>query len=136
MRGFTALWLLNTPPLELKATGAGARFKARPLGWFPTPLASSELTWLVYIANDLLSCVTLQYTPSHAWKSSVTACVVAAAWTFAVPKDYIAYVHRRCSYVDMDLALVRTSGHVELGHGAVSVLTSDSVSGAVLLWRS
>ncbi|EQC26738.1 hypothetical protein SDRG_15467 [Saprolegnia diclina VS20] len=116
IRGITALWLLNTPPLQLQAFGVGARFQASPLEWFPTFLATSELTWLVYIANDLFSCVTRQYTLLYAWKSSVAACIVAVAWRFAAPQYYTAYVRRSCRYIDMDVALSCTSGYVELGH--------------------
>ncbi|KDO17157.1 hypothetical protein SPRG_15624, partial [Saprolegnia parasitica CBS 223.65] len=115
VRGVTALWLLNTQPLELTAVGAGARFVAPPLAVVPTLLGASELSWLVYIMNDVLSCVTRQYTPFYAWKSSVAASAVAAVWTWAVPQDYTAYVRRRCTFVDMDLALTCISGHVELG---------------------
>ncbi|EQC26733.1 hypothetical protein SDRG_15462 [Saprolegnia diclina VS20] len=103
IRGITALWLLNTPPLQLLAFGVGARFQVSAPEWFPTLLASSELTWLVYITNDLFSCVTRQYTRLYAWKSSVAACLVAAAWSFMDPREYTAYVRRSCRYVDMDV---------------------------------
>ncbi|EQC34578.1 hypothetical protein SDRG_07903 [Saprolegnia diclina VS20] len=115
IRGITALWLLNTPPLQLLAFGVGARFQVSPLGWFPTLLASSELTWLVYIANDLFSCVTRQYTQLYAWKSSVAACLFAAAWSFKDPREYTTYVRRSCNYIDMDVALSCKSGYIELG---------------------
>ncbi|KDO23501.1 hypothetical protein SPRG_22281 [Saprolegnia parasitica CBS 223.65] len=95
IRGITALWLLNTPSLQLLAFGVGARFQASPLAWFPTLLATSELTWLVYIANDLL---------------------IAAAWSSMHPQEYTTSVRRTCSYIDMDVTLVCTSGYVELGH--------------------
>ncbi|EQC40950.1 hypothetical protein SDRG_02013 [Saprolegnia diclina VS20] len=115
VRGVTALWLLNTAPLDLVAFGAGARFEAPPVAWFPTLLAASELTWLVYIANDVFSCITRQYTPLYAWKSSVGASIAAAAWTIAAPQVYAASVRRSCTYVNMDLALHCISGYIEIG---------------------
>ncbi|OQR88735.1 hypothetical protein ACHHYP_06666, partial [Achlya hypogyna] len=53
LRSLTAIWLLNTSPLPLVVAGAVTHFAATPLVWYKTLLATSELTWFVYVLNDI-----------------------------------------------------------------------------------
>ncbi|OQR93327.1 hypothetical protein ACHHYP_02659 [Achlya hypogyna] len=123
VRSLTAVWLLNTTPLQLVAAPAGTRLVSPRLPWFTTLLAASELTWLVYIANDLLSCVTQQYTRHYVTKSSLATYLIAVAYTFASPQAYAARLDRTCAFVNMDCGLRCTSGVIEIGR--VSRLLTD-----------
>ncbi|EQC27426.1 hypothetical protein SDRG_14752 [Saprolegnia diclina VS20] len=115
VRGITAVWLLNTQPLVLAAVGVGARLTAPRISLFTTLLASSELTWLVYIVNDLFSCVTRQHTTHYSWKSSISVWALATLWTLLSPQGYSASLARSCAYVDMDLELHCVSGYIRIG---------------------
>ncbi|OQR83016.1 hypothetical protein ACHHYP_15199 [Achlya hypogyna] len=115
LRSVTALWLLNTSPLALTQVGLGTQLTAQPVAWYKTALAASELTWIVYILNDVLSCVTRQHTPSYATASALCTWMVMAVWTFVAPHTCRVAVDRTCTYVNMDSGLVCASGVVEVG---------------------
>ncbi|EQC37864.1 hypothetical protein SDRG_04885 [Saprolegnia diclina VS20] len=115
VRSVTALCLLNTATLTLVRLGAGTHFASPHLPWFKVLLASAESTWLVYVLNDVFSCVTHQYTPYYAFKSSLLAWGVTFFWTLLSPLAQSAQLQRTCAFVDMDAALVCVSGVVHLG---------------------
>ncbi|OQS06776.1 hypothetical protein THRCLA_01194 [Thraustotheca clavata] len=117
VRSITAMWMLNTSPLdlELEPSGVVTHLTSPQLTWYMTILAASETSWLVYVLNDIFSCITQQYTVLYAGHSSHGTSVVVSIWTFLVPQHYTATVSRTCSYVDMDFEIVCTSGSVALG---------------------
>ncbi|OQR85652.1 hypothetical protein ACHHYP_11595 [Achlya hypogyna] len=115
VRSLSAIWLLNTSPLTLVQVGVGTRFTSPPLAWYTTLLATSEMTWFVYVLNDLFSCITQQYTSLYASKSSTLTWLVAFAWTLWSPQLYAASVDRHCSVQDMDFQLTCRSGMVAVG---------------------
>ncbi|OQR85653.1 hypothetical protein ACHHYP_11597 [Achlya hypogyna] len=115
VRSLSAIWLLNTSPLTLVQVGVGTRFTSPPLAWYTTFLATSEMTWFVYVLNDLFSCITQQYTSLYASKSSTLTWLVAFAWTLWSPQLYAASVDRHCSVQDMDFQLTCRSGTVAVG---------------------
>ncbi|OQR94461.1 Polycystin Cation Channel (PCC) Family [Thraustotheca clavata] len=115
VRSLTALWLLNTTTLELVAAGAGTMLSLPPLAWYKTLLASSELTWLVYILNNLLSCLTLQWTPYYSWKCTLCTWLIAVIWTTVSPQQYEAKIDRQCEFINMDQALSCTSAFIQIG---------------------
>ncbi|OQR93343.1 hypothetical protein ACHHYP_02627 [Achlya hypogyna] len=115
VRSITAIWILNTAPLELDLVGRVTRLMSPPRPWYDTILAASEATWLVYALNDLLSCITQQYTTYYAFKSSLSTWCIVVLWSFLVPLSYSAQLRRTCSYVDMDAALTCVSGTIDIG---------------------
>ncbi|EQC38783.1 hypothetical protein SDRG_03742 [Saprolegnia diclina VS20] len=116
VRSLTALWLLHTTPLELVQThGVLTSFVSLPLLWYKVILAGAELTWSVYILNDLLSCLTQQYTALYAPKSSNLTWAAAIVWTYIAPQQHRAFLHRHCVAHNMDDALQCVSGGVEIG---------------------
>ncbi|OQR83772.1 hypothetical protein ACHHYP_14299 [Achlya hypogyna] len=115
LRSVTALWLLNTAPLALTQIGLGTQLTAPPVAWYKTALAASELTWTVYILNDVLSCITKQHTSSYAMASTLCTWLATAVWTFAAPHKCRVAVERACTYIDMDSGLTCSSGVVEVG---------------------
>ncbi|EQC34349.1 hypothetical protein SDRG_08121 [Saprolegnia diclina VS20] len=114
-RSISAQWLLHTSTLRLDQVGIGTRFVSPPLDWFTTMLAGGESTWFVYILNDLLSCVSRQWTFAYAFKSALVAWSATSLWVTLVPATYTATVHRQCTLVEMDLALTCVSAHVQIG---------------------
>ncbi|EQC32713.1 hypothetical protein SDRG_09686 [Saprolegnia diclina VS20] len=115
VRSLSAIWLLNTSPLTLVQAGVATYFTSPPLAWYTTLLATSEMTWLVYVLNDLFSCVSQQYTLLYASKSSSFTWVVSFVWTLQSPQLYAATIHRRCVATDMDLQLTCVSGVIAVG---------------------
>ncbi|KDO35141.1 hypothetical protein SPRG_01208 [Saprolegnia parasitica CBS 223.65] len=129
LRSVTAMWLLNTTSLTLLRTQhAGTRLWSPPLPWYTTLLAASELTWLVYIVNDLLSCYLHQHTPHYATHSSLMTYVGAVVFTSAWPQGSVATLRRTCVYIDMDAALSCSSAFIEIGN-----VVRIAVDGAIVL---
>ncbi|EQC37720.1 hypothetical protein SDRG_04747 [Saprolegnia diclina VS20] len=140
VRSATALWLLNTSGLTLQKMGTSAMLQVPSTPSYKVVLVESELTWLVYVLNDLLSGVTQQYTPSYAWKSSLLTWAVAVGCQ--APRRYSASLHRRCVYDNMDAGLVCTTGSITIGHlsgvgtGVVIALCAIVGTAAILeRWR-
>ncbi|KDO21698.1 hypothetical protein SPRG_13036 [Saprolegnia parasitica CBS 223.65] len=115
LRSLSAIWLLNTSPLTLVQAGVGTYFTAPPLAWFSTLLATSEMTWLVYVLNDLFSCGTKEYTSQYASKSSNLTWLVIFLWTLQSPQLYAATIARSCFYDDMDAGVHCVSGRIAVG---------------------
>ncbi|KDO18104.1 hypothetical protein SPRG_16519 [Saprolegnia parasitica CBS 223.65] len=116
VRSLTALCLLHTSTLTLSRRGLGTLLVSPPLHWTKIVLAASEATWLVYVLNDILSCVTQQYTPSYAYKSSLLTWSCTFFWTLLdAPPSATANVARVCELVNMDDGLVCVSGRVQIG---------------------
>ncbi|OQS00434.1 hypothetical protein ACHHYP_03549 [Achlya hypogyna] len=141
-RSITAMWMLNTSPLTLTTAGQATHLESPALSWFMTVLASSEVSWLVYVLNDVLSCITQEYTVLYAGKSSLGTSIVVTIWTFLEPQHYTAEIDRRCTYIDMDYELVCRSGTVALGEPTrLGVLAGIAVANiafwylAVRWWR-
>ncbi|KDO30894.1 hypothetical protein SPRG_04797 [Saprolegnia parasitica CBS 223.65] len=117
LRGITAIMLLNTSPLYLEERGGVTRMATPPLPWHNTIVAASEATWLVYVLNDLFSCVTRQYTTVYAYKSTLLTWAAVATYTFLQPHVHAAEMTRRCIAIEMDSALRCNSGYIEIGNG-------------------
>ncbi|OQR95920.1 hypothetical protein THRCLA_22050 [Thraustotheca clavata] len=115
IRSVTALWVLNSSRLEVALMGNGVQFQSPGLAWTSVILASSELLWLVYMANNILSPITQQYTPFYVVKSTVLAWFITAVFSLCAPQTYHASIHRTCDYYDMDFALTCSSALVEIG---------------------
>ncbi|OQS03216.1 hypothetical protein THRCLA_04492 [Thraustotheca clavata] len=105
--------------------------------WTSVLLASSELLWLVYLCNDILSCITQQYTSYYSIKSMVLVWYLVSILTSLKPHNYEATINRTCTYINMDFGLECTSAYVEIGswnqvklHSAI-VLSSVIVMGVL-----
>ena len=116
MRSLSAIWLLNTSPLTLVQAGGRHLLYITALSLVhDTLLATSEMTWFVYVLNDLFSCVSQQYTSLYASKSSTLTWVVSFVWTLHSPQLYAATIDRRCVATDMDFQLTCVSGVIAVG---------------------
>ncbi|KDO24913.1 hypothetical protein SPRG_09557 [Saprolegnia parasitica CBS 223.65] len=108
VRSLTALWLLNTSTLTLGLVGSATCFTLPPLPWTKTVLAASELTWLNYILNDLLSFATERITIYYAWKSTLCTWLIAVIWTIQAPQHAHVQIGS-FQRVLVDLAIVLSS---------------------------
>ncbi|OQR88175.1 hypothetical protein ACHHYP_07280 [Achlya hypogyna] len=136
IRSVTAIWILNTAPLLLEQVGQVTHLISPQRPWYQTVLAASEVTWLVYALNDVLSCLTQQHTAYYAYKSSLGTWVVVVVWSFLSPLTYTASLDRSCAFVDMDFELVCTSAAIGIGStkgvgGVVGIAV-----GSVLFWST
>ncbi|EQC25076.1 hypothetical protein SDRG_17038, partial [Saprolegnia diclina VS20] len=89
--------------------------KAPPLDSYKALLATSELTWFVYVLNDVGSALTRQYTYSYGSVSANWTWVLASLWTLLSPQPYDASMQRKCSALNLDFALYCDSGTIVLG---------------------
>ncbi|OQR87467.1 hypothetical protein ACHHYP_08834 [Achlya hypogyna] len=133
LRSITALFLLNTSTLALVQVGHVTKLEEPPLPWYKTILAAAEVTWLVYVLNDVGSCVTLQYTSSYASKSSNLAWALAIAWTWVQPQRHQCTVERRCVNVNVDAGLICTGGNVTIGSTSRLQLAVGGVIACVIV---
>ncbi|OQR91088.1 hypothetical protein ACHHYP_04976 [Achlya hypogyna] len=115
VRSASAIWILTTSPLDLHAVGIVTCIKSPPLVWYDTILAASEVSWLVYVLNDIFTCYTEQYTAVYASKSSLLTSFIVSIWTFLAPQHSTVALGRTCTYVDMDFELACTSAAVAVG---------------------
>ena len=133
LRSITALCLLNTSVADLVQVGAATHFALPKLPWYKTILGASEVTWLVYVLNDLLSCATHHYTSLYAFKSSNLAWLVLICVTSIQPLAPLGKLQRACDASDMDAALVCTSGYIAIGSYARLQATVGIAFGCVLV---
>ncbi|OQR97956.1 hypothetical protein ACHHYP_09383 [Achlya hypogyna] len=115
IRSVTAMWMLNTTPFDLDFQGRVTRIASPPLEWYKAVLAAFEVTWLVYVLNDLASCFTQQYTIVYASLSAHATFLAVAIWTALAPGRAELTIDRICAYTNMDAGVMCESGHVVLG---------------------
>ena len=133
IRSISALVVLHTSRLGLVRVGSSmTTFEPKTLAWYEVVLASSEMTWFVYILNDGGSCVTQHYTKYYAGKSCNLALAIAILWGAVFPIHHAARIERTCTAVDMDFELVCVSGVVEIG-SAVRVGLSLALCGVCVV---
>ncbi|EQC34685.1 hypothetical protein SDRG_08003 [Saprolegnia diclina VS20] len=115
VRSATALWLLNTSRLELARFGVGTRLDAPRLDPIKVALGAGELTWLVYLLNDVLSVATTAHTVRYALKSTLCTWIVSVVVAVVWPQAYTASIAPNCAYVNMDQLLVCQRATVTIG---------------------
>ncbi|OQR97369.1 hypothetical protein ACHHYP_11962 [Achlya hypogyna] len=115
LRGITAICLLSTAKLDLAQANGFFHLVAAPQSWFTTVMATSEVTWIVYIFNDVFSVVTKQYTPIYADASGIAVWAATAVWSLVAPVHHSAQLQRECAVVSVDNQIVCHAGRVVIG---------------------
>ncbi|KAH9110074.1 hypothetical protein LEN26_012553 [Aphanomyces euteiches] len=117
LRGVTALCLLSTSNLDLTLSSNGmvTYFESPSQLWITTIMSCGEMSWLIYILNDIFSPVTKDYTASYSTKSAILGWLAAVVWSFASPTKHQATIKRECSVESVDFQIVCHSGRVEIG---------------------
>ncbi|OQR89855.1 hypothetical protein THRCLA_09541 [Thraustotheca clavata] len=132
----TAVRLLNTSPQELVQIQAATQITSPRLSWYKTFLAASELTWFVYMLNDVLSFLTKSYTTYYAMKSSILTWSIAIIYTIISPQVYEAKLDRSCIFIDMDMQLVCNSAFISIGSFSRTASDIGIAVGSVLIAAS
>ncbi|RHY27421.1 hypothetical protein DYB32_006788 [Aphanomyces invadans] len=134
IRGITALCVLSTASLELTRPHSGlvTFFQSKKPDWVATVLSSGEMTWLVYVVNDVASAYTQQFTGKSAMSSTIVAGLVALVWSAVVGVEPFVDLRRQCQWVHVDFQLTCTSGSVHIGRfdrfgGLLSVIVAACV---------
>ncbi|OQR80624.1 hypothetical protein THRCLA_23449 [Thraustotheca clavata] len=111
VRSITAILILNTAPIYLNFK----QMTPPQLPAYQTILAATEVTWLVYVLNDIFSFTTRQYTSYYALKSLISTWFIIAIWTLLSLLEITLKLKRLCDYIDMDYTLVWSSAEVAIG---------------------
>ncbi|KAF0696488.1 Aste57867_12762 [Aphanomyces stellatus] len=117
LRGVTAICILSTSSLQVTQPGHGIFFQLAPAPFdtLTTLLSCSEMTWLVYVLNDMFSIVTGLYTCNYTWKCTAVVWLVAAAWSVNHPMHYRVRIDRQCNVDAVDFIVTCSSGTFEIG---------------------
>ncbi|OQS03081.1 hypothetical protein THRCLA_04606, partial [Thraustotheca clavata] len=122
VRSLTALAILSTATLELQVIGsvsvlASTRSNASTLMLFLTKfLAAGEVTWLVYIIQDLAMVFTRETTTLYCPISALSTWFVSFCLSIATPVIHQASINRQCSIEIIDYQLVCSSGNLVIGN--------------------
>ncbi|KAF0703085.1 Aste57867_7699 [Aphanomyces stellatus] len=117
LRGITAICLLSTVQLQLiqSRNGLTNYFTSPPKYWFTVGISCGEVTWLVYIINDLFSPFTGAYTTLYGYKSSNVMWISSFVLTLIAPVQHRASISRSCTVDSVDFQVVCQSGTLEIG---------------------
>ncbi|RHY01639.1 hypothetical protein DYB36_003715 [Aphanomyces astaci] len=119
LRSMTAICLLSTQSLELVKDRNLTYFanvqRADVTRIFVTLLSAGEVSWLVFVLNDIGTVITKQYTQSYSSKCGVLVWLVSAALSFGQPVVNTADVGRTCDVDAVDWQLVCSTGVVHIG---------------------
>ncbi|RHY25423.1 hypothetical protein DYB32_008321 [Aphanomyces invadans] len=117
LRGITAICLLSTSKLDmvLSSNSVVTHMVSPPRFWVTTFMSCGEMTWLVYIINDVFSPLTKQFTYSYSYKSSNLVWLTTFVWSMVSPPEHSITINRECSIDIVDFQLVCRSGVLEIG---------------------
>ncbi|OQS04278.1 hypothetical protein THRCLA_20921 [Thraustotheca clavata] len=116
LRSLTALLLLSTATLDLKADGILAVFNVMAMPWYKTLLSAAEVTWLVYIMNDIAIVITVSYTKYYAPINSILMWLITGVMTLLSPVEHKVVLEKSCSYgTGMPWDIICSSGTIEIG---------------------
>ncbi|RHY30078.1 hypothetical protein DYB32_004644 [Aphanomyces invadans] len=117
LRAVTAICLLSTPPLDLTVAPSGlvTYLTSPPRFWLTTLMSCGEMSWLVYIVNDLMSPLTRRYTALYAPWCSLLVWVVTWLWTLTWPVFHVVHVARTCIATAVDFDVACHSGTLYIG---------------------
>ncbi|RHY40700.1 hypothetical protein DYB30_006626 [Aphanomyces astaci] len=117
IRSIAAINLLSTQVLQLEplnlvyhfvSTNAvvGETATDQAIRHFKTFLAASEVSWLVFVLNDILMVLTQQYTTAYIVKCNFMVWGLSAILSFASPTTHTASLDRKCEFAQVDYQLV------------------------------
>ncbi|OQR82103.1 hypothetical protein THRCLA_11115 [Thraustotheca clavata] len=121
VRSLTALAILSTATLELQLIGNTTVLASTHSGkstfaiLLTKLLAAGEVTWLIYIIQDLAMVFTRETTTSYGPISSVLTWLVSFCLSVASPVTHKASINRQCSIDIMDYQVVCSTGTLVIG---------------------
>ncbi|OQR96369.1 hypothetical protein ACHHYP_16011 [Achlya hypogyna] len=116
LRSMTAIAVLSSASLELQLVdGAVSLFSSLTPPWYKTWLASSEVTWLVAVVNDIGLLATHGYAYYYATPNSILVWGLCSLLSRAYPVAHSTTLTKTCSVVAVDYQVVCTSGVIRIG---------------------
>ncbi|KAF0692920.1 Aste57867_16056 [Aphanomyces stellatus] len=129
LRALSAICVLATSVLGLAATPVFTRLYADTVPWFTTFLSTGEVSWLVFVIDDIVSVVTRERTAVCRIKNKVAHKLVtillansgllswisSGIWSAVTPVHHVAVVSRACSIDVVDLDVTCRSGAFGFG---------------------
>ncbi|ETV73274.1 hypothetical protein H257_11815 [Aphanomyces astaci] len=127
IRSMAAMSLLSTQVLSLVSVNNLWRFVSpsalqgessadrTAIRIFTTILAAGEVSWFVFVLNDVLMVFTQQYTTAYVFKCKYLVWGLSVILSLAAPSTHTATFDRKCEYAQVDFQLVCSSGTVAIG---------------------
>ncbi|KDO34471.1 hypothetical protein SPRG_00535 [Saprolegnia parasitica CBS 223.65] len=115
LRSLTAMAVLSTARVDLVQTGIVTLFQTTVSSAVLTVLSAGEVTWFIYVLNDILMVYTQQYARLYMTKATYLLWLISAIWSFVSPVTHSATVARTCAAIDLNLQLVCQSGVLRIG---------------------
>ncbi|KAH9194650.1 hypothetical protein AeNC1_003386 [Aphanomyces euteiches] len=122
VRSMAAICLLSTQSLSLEQVNkvwhlvdVNESSNDRAIRIFKTFLAAGEVSWLVYVLNDILMVFTAQYTTAYVIKCTIVVWSASACFSWLSPAIHVATLDRQCTFAHVDFQLVCTNGTVSIG---------------------
>ncbi|EQC25097.1 hypothetical protein SDRG_17023, partial [Saprolegnia diclina VS20] len=115
LRSLTAMAVLSTARIDLVQNGIVTLFRTTVSSAVLTILSAGEVTWFIYVLNDILMVYTQQYARLYMTKATYLLWLLSAIWSFVSPVTHSATVARTCAAWDLNLQLVCRSGVVRIG---------------------
>ncbi|KAF0692350.1 Aste57867_16567 [Aphanomyces stellatus] len=121
LRSTAAMCLLSTSILQLEQSKSGllTYFVSNPPFTFArivkTILASGEVSWFIYVVNDIFMPITLQYTSMYAFKCNILSWATSALLSFLSPPEHSATLSQNCTFEEVDFDILCNTGMVVIG---------------------
>ncbi|KDO34467.1 hypothetical protein SPRG_00531 [Saprolegnia parasitica CBS 223.65] len=115
LRSLTAMAVLSTARVDLVQSGIVTLFQTTVSSAVLTVLSAGEVTWFIYVLNDILMVYTQQYARLYMTKATYLLWLISAIWSFVSPVTHSATVARTCAAIDLNLQLVCQSGVLRIG---------------------
>ncbi|KAF0688431.1 Aste57867_19947 [Aphanomyces stellatus] len=115
LRGMTALLVLATSPVAFRSYGSLSKLDFSPRPVWHTLLLAGEVTWITYVANDVLLPATKPHSTTYAPRSSLLAWAVIFVLESTGPFHAHATIGRECTILSFTRGLVCTNGEIFIG---------------------
>ncbi|KDO33581.1 hypothetical protein SPRG_22090 [Saprolegnia parasitica CBS 223.65] len=116
VRSATAMMLLATASLELHITDGLAFLAPGATSWLSVLLASSEVTWLVEVVNDMAMVLTRSHAAQYAAINSLSVWAATALLSWNAPVTFTAIYAPVCRLSHMDLQVTCETAAITIGH--------------------
>ncbi|OQR81884.1 hypothetical protein THRCLA_11318, partial [Thraustotheca clavata] len=115
LRGFSALVLLSTSPLDFMSENGISKFVVKPRSTIEAMVFASEATWITYVIVDLILPLTQHHAATYAPTSAFMAWITMVAIEISSPFVATASINQTCSIVTLGLSATCSGGVVQIG---------------------
>ncbi|OQR90538.1 hypothetical protein ACHHYP_05440 [Achlya hypogyna] len=115
LRGFTALTILSTSPVDFVSAGGVSHFRFAPRSALDTMVLASEATWVTYVLVDFVLPVAGRGAYVYAPLSCAVAWLIIVLWETVAPYEATLSVQQTCHVTMLGLQATCSGGSVEIG---------------------